>query len=90
MIYLSAYEVFAEEFLHRAVEIEAVFLVVPFAGINTDAESAYMAAEIEKGGGFFFAVDLQQERGDSCYLFVHALGCCGAGGCTPRIECYLR
>lgn len=29
-----------------------------------------MAAEIEKGGVFFFAVDLQQERGDSCYLFV--------------------
>ena len=35
-----------------------------------------MAAEIEKGGVFFFAVDLQQERGDSSYLFVHALGCC--------------
>ena len=38
-----------------------------------------MAAEIEKGGVFFFAVDLQQERGDSCYLFVHGFGCCGAG-----------
>ena len=36
-----------------------------------------MAAEIEKGGVFFFAVDLQQERGDSCYLFVHGFGCCG-------------
>ena len=49
-----------------------------------------MAAEIEKGGVFFFAVDLQQERGDSCYLFVHALGCCGAGIRPPRVECYLR
>ena len=43
-----------------------------------------MAAEIEKGGVFFFAVDLQQERGDSCYLFVHGFGCCGGGDPPPR------
>lgn len=49
-----------------------------------------MAAEIEKGGVFFFAVDLQQERGDSSYLFVHGFGCCGAGIRPPRVECYLR
>ena len=49
-----------------------------------------MAAEIEKGGVFFFAVDLQQEHGDSNYLFVHGFGCCGAGIRPPRVECYLR
>ena len=75
--------------LYREVD-KRVFPLRPLAGITPEAESVFMAAELEKGGVFFFAVDLQQERGDSSYLFVHALGCCGAGGCPPRIECYLR
>ena len=75
--------------LQREVE-KRVFALRPRAGINPDGECAYMAAEVEKGGVFSVAIDLQQERGDSCYLFVHGFGCCGADGCPPQVRHYLR